>query len=124
MSRQVLVIDSNSAVQAIALLALKHADCSVKALTDGSKAIEAIHKLKPHLVLCAKEIAGINALELCKQVRRSSPETLFILLAPAETPKEVVEQADSGFAFATQTIHVASLPEAAAGQPAERPIDA
>ncbi len=93
MSRQVLVIDSNSAVQAIALLALKHADCSVKALTDGTKAIEAIQKLKPHLVLCAKEIAGINALDLCKQVRRNSPETLFILLAPAETPKEVVEQA-------------------------------
>lgn len=93
MPRQVLVIDSNSAVQAIALLALKNADCAVKALTDGAKALEAIQKIRPQLVLCAKEIAGINALELCKQVRKNSPETLFILLAPAETPKEVVEEA-------------------------------
>ena len=93
MPRQVLVIDSNSAVQAIALLALKNADCAVKALTDGAKALEAIQKLRPQLVLCAKEIAGVNALDLCKQVRANSPDTLFILLAPAETPKEVVEEA-------------------------------
>lgn len=93
MARQVLVIDSNSAVQAIALLALKNADCSVKALTDGRKAVEAIQKLRPQLVLCAKEISGVDALQLCKQVRANSPDTLFILLAPAETPKEVVEEA-------------------------------
>lgn len=93
MSRQILVIDSNSAVQAIALLALKQEDCTVKAVTDGDKALSAIEKVKPDLVLCARELPGLDALALCEQVKKSNSEILFILLAPAETTNEMVEEA-------------------------------
>ncbi len=84
MSQTVLVIDSNSAVQAITTLALNQTDCAVETLADGAQAYDRIRQLAPNVVLCAKEIAGVDPFDLCRRVKRELSHTAFILLAPAE----------------------------------------
>ncbi|MFN8389064.1 MAG: response regulator [Bdellovibrionota bacterium] len=84
MSQTVLVIDSNAAVQAITALALNQTDCAVETLSDGAQAYARIRALKPTVVLCAKEISGIDPFELCRKVKSELKETAFVMLAPAE----------------------------------------
>jgi len=83
-SQTVLVIDSNSAVQAITTLALNQTDCAVETLADGGQALDRIRQLNPSVVLCAKEIAGVDPFELCRRIKSELSHTAFVLLAPAE----------------------------------------
>lgn len=93
MSQTVLVIDSNSAVQAITALALNQTDCTVETLADGAQAYQKIQSLKPCVVLCAREIAGVDPFELCRRVKAEQKRTAFVLLAPADGMKNTSEKA-------------------------------
>ena len=93
MTTTVLVIDSNSAVQAITTLALNQTDCRVETLSDATQAYQKIKSLKPNVVLCAKEIRGIDPYALCQKVKAESSETVFILLAPSEGVKQTAKEA-------------------------------
>jgi len=93
MSTTVLVIDSNSAVQAITTLALNQTDCRVETLSDATQAYQKIKSLKPNVVLCAKEIHGVDPYALCQKVKAESKQTVFILLAPSEGVKQTAREA-------------------------------
>ena len=84
MGSTILVIDSNAAVQAITALALSETGCAIEQLTEGAHAIERISKLRPTVVLIAKELTGVDPMQVPERMRPLSPETRYILLAPAD----------------------------------------
>jgi CheY-like chemotaxis protein len=69
MKKTVLLIDTNSAVQAITSLALNRIGVNVEQVTDASAAAARIRDLRPHLVLCATDMKGLDAYELCADLK-------------------------------------------------------
>lgn len=86
MKKTVLLIDTNTAVQAITSLALNRIGVHVEQVTDASAAAARIRDLRPHLVLCASDMKGIDAYELCTDIK--ADKTLrripFVLLEGGE----------------------------------------
>lgn len=89
----VLVIDSNSAVQAITALALNQTDCRVEPLTDGTIARQKVKELNPAVILCARDISGLDPFELCRTCKQENEQLAFILLAPSGGAKVTAENA-------------------------------
>lgn len=84
MANTVLVIDSNSAVQAMAALALNETDCVVEPITNPQQALAKIQQLKPIIIFCAKDLTGEDPYRLCREAKSINPRAAFVLLAPAE----------------------------------------
>jgi CheY-like chemotaxis protein len=93
MSKTVLVIDSNSAVLAITSLALSQTQLTVETLADGKGATRRIHELRPSVVLCAKEIKGVDPFELCRTTKAELKDCIFIMLAPADAVETTATKA-------------------------------
>lgn len=89
----VLVIDNNSAVQAIAALALNETDCQVEPVVDGSHAAAKIRELHPHVVLCSRDVPHLDPYQLCAEAKAASPSVCFVLLSPAEAMNETQSRA-------------------------------
>ncbi len=99
MVQTILVIDSNAAVQAITALALSETGCAIEQLTEGAQALDRIAKLNPVVVLVAKEITGVDPLQLPERMRAASPKSQFVLLAPADGSTALEARAnEAGFA--------------------------
>ena len=84
MASTILVIDSNAAVQAITALALSETGCTIEQLSEGAHALDRIAKLRPTVVLIAKELTGVDPLQVPKRMAQIVPETRYVLLAPAD----------------------------------------
>ena len=95
MKKTVLLIDTNSAVQAITSLALNRIGVTVEQLTDPSAAGARIRDLRPHLVLCASDMKGLDAYELCRQLKsdKALRRIPFVLLAGGEQGEDAGDQA-------------------------------
>ncbi len=95
MPRIVLVIDNNSAVQAIAALALNETDCHVESVSDGASAMSKIRELQPDVVLCSRDIPHVDPFKLCTDAKRFKSALAFVLLSPTENMQETQERARS-----------------------------
>ena len=69
MKKIVLLIDTNTAVQAITSLALNRIGVQVEQVTEPSASAARIRDLRPHLVLCATDMKGLDAYELCDDLK-------------------------------------------------------
>ena len=94
MKKSVLLIDTNSAVQAITSLALNRIGVSVEQLTDPSAASAKIRDLRPHLVLCASDMKGLDAYELCQEMKsdKALRRIPFVLLAGGEQSTDITKE--------------------------------
>lgn len=94
MKKTVLLIDTNSAVQAITSLALSRIGVHVEQLTDPSAAIARVRDVRPHLVLCASDMRGLEAMELCREMKndKSLRRIPFVLLAGGEQGADVADE--------------------------------
>ena len=98
----VLVIDPNPAVQAIASLALSQIGVTVKTLASGKNALEQIRKVRPAVILCSKDVPGLDPFTLCKELKsvagrgkNSEPTPAFVLMAPGDTVQSLLASAES-----------------------------
>ncbi len=93
MKKTILLIDTNSAVQAITSLALNRIGVNVEQLTDPSAAIARVRDLRPHMVLCASDMKGIDALELCREMKsdKALRRIPFVLLAGGEQGADIAD---------------------------------
>ncbi len=90
MKKTVLLIDSNLAVQAITSLALNRIGISVEQLTDPSAAASRVRELRPQLILCATDMKGVDAYELCREMKhdKNLQKIPFVVLAGGEQGKD------------------------------------
>ena len=93
----VLVIDSNTAVQAICAAALSPLGLKVETVPLGKTALGIISSLEPKAILIAADVQNVDPLELAASVRKNSSlsHIRLILLAPSEASEELIAQANS-----------------------------
>lgn len=68
----------------------------VCASADGESALEEIPSLKPRLVLMDINLGGINGIEVIKILKKSCPETLFMMCTIYEEDEKIFEALKAG----------------------------
>lgn len=88
MKKTLVVIDSNPAVQAITIAALRDQAVIVHSLPNQEHVIERVLNMQPDIVLCASEKQGIDPFALCRALIAQQPsrEICFVLMTGAEDP--------------------------------------
>jgi CheY-like chemotaxis protein len=69
MSLKIFVADDSVTIQKIVSLAFSGEDVVVKAVSDGSSALESIRGFKPDVVLADIFMPGCNGYEVCEQIK-------------------------------------------------------
>jgi DNA-binding NarL/FixJ family response regulator len=63
-------------------------------VSDGLKAVEKAHELKPDLILMDIGLPGLNGIEAARRIRASAPNSKIIFLSQESSP-EVIREAVS-----------------------------
>lgn len=98
MKPTVLLLDENSAVQAIVSLTLNQLGAEVKTLTKLKNLSSVIRRLKPQLILCASDMEGLDPFSLASTLKKhpTTQNIRIIVLSPsdqvAELGKKVEDQ--------------------------------
>lgn len=94
-SKTVLVIDANSAVRAIASLALTPLGVSVHCLENTSGAVQLAIELQPAIVVCAYELAEIDPIAFCRSLREVLPSSAKILMLTSHDGYEHIRRSEA-----------------------------
>jgi len=84
---RVLVVDDHpGVVTAVSrLLALEHH--VVGSVADGGDALEAVHRLRPDVVVLDLNLPNVDGLTLCRQITRGGPELRVVVFTAADDPE-------------------------------------
>lgn len=95
MKTNVLVIDSNSAVQAIIAAALTPGGIQVHSLTNGASALEHIRKLSPKIVFVSKSLSDSDALALSRALKSDSAlkDICVVIMTSSGAEQDYVKEA-------------------------------
>lgn len=91
--KKALLIDNNQTVQALCQLALEQVGVAMEILTDGSGSLAAAQKLEPDLVICNRDVKGIDPFIVCEQLKLAAPNLKFILLASGQSASAISREA-------------------------------
>jgi len=91
--KRAILIDNNQTVQALAQLALEQVGISVEMVTDPSAALPLAQKIKPDLVICNRDVKGIDPFIVCEQLKLAAPNLKFILLASGQSASAIAREA-------------------------------
>jgi two-component system response regulator NreC len=78
---------------------LLEAESDVKVVgeaTDGLETLQLVEKLKPNVLIVDMMMPGLNGLEVLRQLKKRSPETLSIVLSMQSADAYVIEALKSG----------------------------
>ena len=83
---RVLMVDDHPEV-AKAVGRLLSLDCEVVGtITDGSAALEAVHRLQPDVVVLDMNLPNIHGLEACRLIAQAHPRTKVIVFTAVTDP--------------------------------------
>jgi len=109
----VLVVDDDDIGRVLTHQCLAGAGFSVLEASDGIKALEAIQKQRPDIILLDVEMPNLDGFDTCRQVR-ATPEsaTVPILMATGRDDTESIDKAYAAGAtdFATKPLNQSLLP--------------
>ena len=95
-SINILVVDDERGLCAGLQEALKREGYRVEASTEGSTALKMMGNRLYNLVICDMKMPEMNGLQLLRQARQASPDTLFILMTAFATVENAVEAMKEG----------------------------
>jgi len=101
---RVLLVDDNADLLESLDWLLKPSCEVVALLTDGSAVLESVMRLKPDVVVLDISMPDIHGFDLCRQIKRITPETRIVFLT-AFDDEDVRNLAFSVGAFALVTKH-------------------
>lgn len=79
--RRVLVVDDDPTVSEVVSEYLRSAGFVVDCVTDGFAAIEAEQRIGPDLIVLDRMLPGIDGIEACRRIRRTSATPIILLTA-------------------------------------------
>jgi len=84
---RVLVVDDHPGVVTgvTRLLAMEHN--VVGSVADGGEVLEAVHRLRPDVVVLDLNLPNVDGLTLCRQITRGSPEIRVVVFTAADDPE-------------------------------------
>jgi DNA-binding response OmpR family regulator len=86
----VLVVDDEPIVRRVVATYLRHEGHRTLEAPDGRAALELIQREEPGLVVLDLMLPGIDGLELCRMIRRSSDTPVIMLTARGEEADRIV----------------------------------
>ncbi len=78
--KKILVVDNDINILKAFKICFEKQGCLVETADDGEKAIEAVKKMNPHIVLLDYHMPGKNGMDVLKWIKGSFPETAVIIL--------------------------------------------
>jgi len=90
MEADLLVVEDDAAIREITVLGLRRAGFRVGAAVDGTQALAAWRAHEPDLIVLDVMLPGLDGLEVCRQIRRSSQVPILMLTARTDTIDVVV----------------------------------
>ena len=91
----VLVVEDEETIVEFLTIGLTHEGFTVAAVRDGSEALAAFQRIRPHLVLLDVMLPGTDGIRLCRALRARSDVPIVMLTARGET-EDRVQGLDSG----------------------------
>jgi len=79
-SHRVLVVDDDPTVSDVVRRYLEQDGCQVRLVGDGLAALAAVDRETPDIVILDLMMPGIDGLEVCRRLRRRSPELPVVML--------------------------------------------
>ena len=79
--RRVLVVDDDPTVAEVVAEYLRSAGFVVDRVADGFEAIEAEARISPDLIVLDRMLPGIDGIEACRRIRRTSATPIILLTA-------------------------------------------
>jgi DNA-binding response OmpR family regulator len=77
---KVLIVEDERSIQEFISLNLKLSGFEVQEVSTGEAALVTYDNFKPEVVLLDVMLPGIDGFEVCKQIRKSSPDVAIIML--------------------------------------------
>lgn len=94
--KSLIIADDDPAMRAALAETVRRLGYDVQLAMDGQEALERTLKTKPWLVLTDLKMPRLGGLELVKEIKRRSPETLVILMTAYGTVETAVEAMKHG----------------------------
>jgi two-component system response regulator PilR (NtrC family) len=88
---RVLVVDDEKSMREILEIFLRNEDYDVSVAADGKSAVESIRSDIFDLIISDMKMPKMGGLELLKNVKESSPDTVFVVMTAFGTTESAVE---------------------------------
>ena len=89
--RRILVVDDEKSMREILEIFLENEGYSVSAANNGELAVEALRRDIYDLIISDMKMPKMGGLELLKNVKESSPDTIFVVMTAFGTTESAVE---------------------------------
>ena len=95
MAPKILVVDDDPAISEMLTIVLEAEGLEPIAVTDGTQAVPAFEEHQPDLILLDLMLPGMNGVDICRAIRRTSSVPIVMLTAKTDTV-DVVLGLESG----------------------------
>ncbi|RMD17370.1 response regulator transcription factor, partial [Corynebacterium gottingense] len=95
MQPKILVVDDDPAINEMLTIVLEAEGFRTASVQDGAEAVDAFHSFDPDLILLDLMLPGVNGIDICREIRRTSPVPIVMLTAKTDTV-DVVLGLESG----------------------------
>lgn len=95
MQPKILVVDDDPAINEMLTIVLEAEGFDTSSVQDGAEAVDAFHAYDPDLVLLDLMLPGVNGIDICREIRRTSAVPIVMLTAKTDTV-DVVLGLESG----------------------------
>nr|WP_200940121.1 MtrAB system response regulator MtrA [Aeromicrobium sp. Root495] len=92
---RVLVVDDDASLAEMLTIVLEAEDLTARVCRTGSEVMEAMADFKPDVVLLDLMLPGIDGMQVCREIRKTSAVPIIMLTAKADTP-DVVRGLEAG----------------------------
>ena len=84
MKAKILVVDDDPAISEMLSIVLEAEGFDTVAVTDGAEAVGTFEREQPDLILLDLMLPGMNGIDICKTIRRSSQVPIVMLTAKTD----------------------------------------
>ena len=95
MQPKILVVDDDPAINEMLTIVLEAEGFRTASVQDGAEAVDTFHSFDPDLILLDLMLPGVNGIDICREIRRTSPVPIVMLTAKTDTV-DVVLGLESG----------------------------
>jgi len=96
MKRKVLVVEDDATVRDVLTTLLGFEDFQVRTASDGPTGLALADSMKPDIVLLDVGLPELDGLEVCRMLRKRSPNTRVVMLTGRSTAEDELHGVAAG----------------------------
>src|SRR5438093_6886727 len=84
-SGTILLVEDEQSIASLVSLYLSNEGYAVEHIADGSQALAAVERVRPSLVILDVMLPGMDGVEICRRLRRTSEDLPIMMLTARDT---------------------------------------